>query len=256
MGLFSSENLSRFVSNFGNEMFTSALFGVPGMASSFIDRANTAESERRAGVVREDISNIPGYDIPQEAYELRDIYGESAEELLGLKDVVGQATDVARRQTSLTEAPGAGIFREDIRESTASTIESLKQRGGSSTDVLGEIVKAGRGEMDAVRALAVQNQLSRADALMKYQQALTTEAGATAGLITGAAGLEGAGLTGLIQQQGIQYGFERETAENLVNFDIIQYSNWLSQKERESAERAEALNNLLSMGVGSAIGVG
>jgi hypothetical protein len=252
MGLFRNimEGFREFSRGGDVREFTSTFSHIPG----FADPANMFEQAGRERDIRQDISETPPYQIPEEVYELRDIYGEAADEMLGLRDIVGEATDVARGQTRLAEAPGAGILREDIRRSTASTISGLKEAGGASASVLGAITQAGRTEMDAVRALALQNQIYRASALSNYQQALQQEAGVTAGLVSGAAGLQGQGLMPLIQQQAIEFGYDRETYENLLNFDIIQLSNWQAQTERERSERFQTLNNLLQLGLSAGTG--
>lgn len=236
----------------GSGLMTVAGGPVGAIIGSQIVKKRKAEQEIGAttSAIRESISETPTYEIPAETQQLLELYQQTGAQLEGLTGLGQEATDIAKLQASMAEAPGMGIAREQIKGSTAGTVQNVLEAGGGSANVLAAVAQAGQNELNVMRDLAVQNQQFKQQATDEYRQALMSQAGLESSLLTQSAALQGQGLEAMIGQRGMVYQSELEKARTLQQFDITQLGNLMAEEEARKARNAQLLSSVIS-GIGS-----
>lgn len=221
-------------------------------------RAEEAIRAKEAGIA-EGISGMTRYDIPEEVRQNLELMqqtqqdlGESAEAVRGTTELAGEATDIARARTGVSEMPGEALARKDIQQSTAGTVQNIMEAGGGSTSTLGAIAQAGLGEQSAFGNLAMQRGQYKSQAEQDLMNSLSSEAGFTAQAEAQAAGLEtqGAGLmsTGLLtsaqqQQQQFEYGREQELTG--LQFNLGQLGGMKADEQARRARNAQIFGSII-----------
>lgn len=191
--------------------------------------------------IRGRIESTPTYEIPEETRQLMELYSQTAGDIRSASE---KALGVAEARTGAQEAPGMGIAREQARASTAGSVQNIMEAGGGSASSLGAIAQAGRGELENLRGLAMQNQQYRSQAEQQYMNQI----GASAGMMGQAAQLEGAGLGAMAQEKGRVYESELSKYQDLTQFDITQLGNTWAEEQARKARNAQ----LIGAGIGAA----
>lgn len=236
-----------------------AAFGPMGAIGGFGTRAlgqqrmgAESEIEQMTQGIRGRIEDRPLYEIPEETRQMMELYGQTAGEM---RDVSQQALEAAEARTGAAEAPGMAIAREQARAAGAGARSDIMQTAGGSAAGLGAMAQVGRGEMETLRDLAIQNQQYRSQAEQQYVNQLGTHAG----VMGSAAQLQGAGLGAMAQQRGMRYESEVGRYQDLTQFDITQLGNvWAEEQARRNREAqllATGISTAGSLG-GAAIGTG
>lgn len=195
---------------------------------------------RTTGDIRKAIENLPQYEIPPEVQQQLDLLTQSAETIRGTTGLAEEATDIARARTGMSELPGEGVARRDIRSSTAGTVQNILEAGGGSASTLGAIAQVGLGEQSAFGQLAQQRAQYRSQAEQDLANALRTQAGMTAQAEAQAAGLESAGLMGMASERGKQYEYDLSKELTGLQFDVDQLAG-MRQAEQERRNRNAAI---------------
>lgn len=188
------------------------------------------EQEELMGDIRSRIEDRPLYEIPEETRQLMEMYGETAGEM---RDISQQALEAAEARTGAAEAPGMAIAREQARAAAAGARSDIMQTAGGSAAGLGAMAQVGRGEMENLRNLAIQNQQYRSQAEQQYLNQL----GAHAGVMGQASQLQGAGLGAMAAERRGVYESELSRYQDLTQFDITQLGNvWAEEQARRNRE--------------------
>lgn len=214
---------------------------------SFRGKALQAEEDigRATEQAKSEIAGLPDYQIPQQYQEIADIGAEAAGQT---RELAGEATDIARARTGVSEMPGEAIARKQIQQSTAGTVQNIMQAGGGGASALGAIAQAGLGEQSAFGQLAMQRGQYKSQAEQDLANALRTEAGLTGQ----AAQLEQAGLAQLGQQEQQQFEYGREKDLTGLQFDIEQ----LGAMKQEEAARRQRNQQMWGSVIGAVGGIG
>lgn len=176
-----------------------------------IGHEKVQEAIDRKNALRERIENMPAYQMaPETQQQLEMLQEKSGEMITGAEE----ATDIARMQAGMVEAPGQGQAREDIRQSTAAQAQAMGQMGGAG--FLGGITKLGLQEDQAYADLAQSNILYKDQAEQNLTGALQTEAG----IRTQAAGLEAQGLQIKAGEREKEYQSELNRFSTGLQYDI------------------------------------
>lgn len=218
---------------------------------TFRPRALEAEKQIAQATqgVRSGIEGISRYEIPEEVQQNLQLLQESAGAIRDTTGLVEEATDIARARTGVSELPGEAIAREDIRSSTAATVQNIMEAGGGGASTLGAIAQVGLGEQSAFGQLAQQRAQFRSQAEMDLANALRTEAGFAAQTEAQAAGMESQGLMAVAGEKGKQFEYDLSKELTGLQFDIDQLTG---QRQTEAARRAR--NASIASGILGTIG--
>lgn len=213
-------------------------------------RPKALEAEKQAARATQDIkSGIEGisrYEIPLEVQQNLQLLQESAGAIRDTSGLMEEATDIARARTGVSELPGEAIAREDIRSSTASTVQNIMEAGGGGASTLGAIAQVGLGEQSAFGQLAQQRAKFRSQAEMDLANALRTQAGFAAQTEAQAAGMESAGLMAMAGEKGKQYEYDLSRELTGLQFDIDQLTGARQQEAARRARNAQIFGSVLS----------
>jgi hypothetical protein len=226
----------------------SQVTGVP------LSKKQVAEQQisQKEKALRKSIQETPTYQIPQETQQLLDLYQTQGAKLEDLAGLGQEATNIAKAQTSMVEAPGLGIARDQIQAGTAGTVQNIIEAGGGSASSLEAIAQAGQNELNAMRDLAITNQQYKQQASDEYQQALMNQAGLESSLLGQSTALQAAGLQTMIGQKGLVYQSELDKQRTLQQLDITQLGNLVAAEEARKNRNAQiasaAIGGLFSLG--------
>jgi hypothetical protein len=229
--------------------------GLPGTIFGYTQskkRKAEAKIAAEKEALRKSIEQTPTYQIPEETQQLLDLYQTQGAKLEDLAGLGQEATNIAKAQTSMVEAPGLGIARDQIQAGTAGTVQNIIEAGGGSASSLEAIAQAGQNELNAMRDLAITNQQYKQQASDEYQQALMNQAGLESSLLGQSTALQAAGLETMIGQKGLVYQSELDKQRTLQQFDITQLGNLMANEEARKARNAQ----IASAVIGGAADVG
>lgn len=223
------------------------LIPVYGAAKAGYDAVNKAKQKKsdiesdiaiRQKELESSLSNIPTYQIPEEAQQYLDLLNQTGEDLGKSKDIYNSAVDIARTQASMGDAPGASQARQDINQSTASQVQNIMEAGGGGVDALGAISQVGLNEQQALRDLAKTNTQYQAQAKQNLQGALMGQAGFESGLIQQQAALKGAGLQTMLGEKNKVFQSNLDKYLTMTDYELAQLG--VSQSELEALRNRRA----------------
>lgn len=194
--------------------------------------------------IQSKIEGLPTYEISPEAEQRLKLLQEAG---VGLTETAEEATDIARMRAGAAEAPGAGIAREDIRQSTAGQIQAIQEMGGGAS-ALGAVSEVGLTEQKALRDLARTTLAYRSQAESDLMSAVRSEAGIKAQ----AAGLEAQGLEGMIAEKDKVYQSELDKALTGVQFDItrlaMEQQAIMAQQQNQAGMQSDIFSVIAQLG--------
>lgn len=200
-------------------------------------RTGRIEAENKAfakkyEAIQEKVSDLPGYEVPAEAQEKLAVMEEAS---AGISEAGQEITDIANKRAGRTEMREAQMVREDIKQNSAARLQSIQESGSGET--LSAIAKAGGMEQAELRNLNKKQTAYRFQAESDLMNAKINQASMEAA----GAQLEGAGLTGIIQEKGKVYQSELDKQLTGINLDIARYSG--GQMGQIQAQQNAATNN-------------
>lgn len=182
------------------------------------------------------ISNIPTYSTSEHAKESAEALRSGASRL---KEFGEESVQRAKDRFVSDEAPGSKIAREDIAQSTATSVQDIKEAGGGSASSLGAIAKAQATQQDNLRALAQANQQYAVSAEAAKEDAILRSMSQQAGYEAQASGMEAqAGMTLAGEDRAV---YESELKKQLTDVERIMFEKNLDAQRtmaRESSQRS------------------
>jgi hypothetical protein len=233
--------------------------------------------QEQTGAIDQSISQIPTYQISPEVQQMLAMYEQSAKSLEQQKGALNnvnklaqEATGISKNLASMSEAPGSAIARDDIRQSTASSVQNIKEAAGGNIGALSAISQSGLNEQMALRDLAKTNLQFRTQAEQDLMNSLRSEAGIAANVagqqagITGQqAGMRAAGLGAMTGERQNVYESELNKYLTGLQFDTQQLSNQQMELENLKNRRAQlwssglsALGSIGGAALGGPVGAG
>lgn len=218
----------------GSNAFIGGALGGPlgGLLGASMDKekAQKANLDKQKKDLEASLANIPEYEIPQEAKDYLAMLEQTSEDLSKTGDIYQNAVDIAKTQSASSEAPGAGIAREDIQASTAQQLQYLRESG--NVGAIGAVANVGSSEQQALRDLAKTNLQYKSAASQNLQGALMGQAGFESNLLQQQASLKGAGLQAMIGEKDKSYQSNLNKYLTMTDYQLAQLG--VSQQEIEN----------------------
>lgn len=149
-----------------------------------------------------------------------------------------------------SEAPGAGIARQDIESSTAQSVQDIKEAAGGSAGALGAIAQVAASKGQDLRQLAQSNQMYRSQAERDKEQAISQAITQQSTLEAQASGQEA--QAGLMLAQEEKDIFQSKLQKQLTGIEQ-QAAHEALQKQLD-AQRAASQRQVVGNIIGGVVG--